>query len=216
MTLNGSIPEFRAYIRRSYYTHNTKDHGSIFDEVMVFGIQSMPARILTFHCLWDFGMVRARVPLSEVYIKKDIVDVPLHYKQLWDCFSTDFSITVFRYLENSRCKVTLKDGSQVWATYMFTVDWFGNALSLIPQEAKSAWILKSDAGYLLAQPLNRLVFADQNFVTAPFPVRRSEIKVDNQFPSVEAYSDRWVTEDTDCYYYDVKPKPCPTTDSDKR
>jgi hypothetical protein len=213
--LNASCIEFRALVRRSYYTHNTKDHGNIFDEVMVFGIQSMPGRILTFHCLWDFGMIRARVPLSELYMKKDVVDVPLHYKQLWNCYSENFAITVFRYIEGNKCKVILKDGSMVWATYMFTVDWYDCPLSNIPQDAKSANVCFTDSGFLVAQPNNRLIWTDQSFVTRDFPVERKEIKVDNQFPSVESYSDKWITEDSDCFYYDIKSQPCPTTGSDK-
>ena len=31
-----------------------------------------------------------------------------------------------------------------------------------------------------------------------------DIKVDNSLPSVETSSDRWISEDGDSYYYDIK------------
>jgi hypothetical protein len=33
---------------------------------------------------------------------------------------------------------------------------------------------------------------------------KKDIKVDQLLESVESYSDRWVSEDTDSFYYDIK------------
>jgi len=55
-------------------------------------------------------------------------------------------------------------------------------------------------------PNNRIFWRDSNWVTKEFPVSPSQIKVDTELPSVENQSDRWVSEDTDSYYYDVVKK----------
>jgi hypothetical protein len=54
--LNISIPEFKALARRSWFTKNVEDN-DVFDRVYVFGIQSVASRILTFHCMTDYGML---------------------------------------------------------------------------------------------------------------------------------------------------------------
>jgi len=40
-------------------------------------------------------------------------------------------------------------------------------------------------------------------VTKTLPEDLKQFKVDNDLPSVENVSDRWVSEDSDCFYYDI-------------
>jgi hypothetical protein len=152
----------------------------------------------------DYGMLRSRVPISEIFLKEPTKDIPNHYKQLWDCFSENVTSTQFDYLSGKRCEVVLKDGEKVWATYMFTIDWFNNPYSDEPTDYKCGHILVADDGYILCQPNNRIYWKDSNFVTQDFPLEKKNIKVDYDLPSVESYSDRWVSEDTDSFYYDIK------------
>jgi len=84
------------------------------------------------------------------------------------------------------------------------VDWYNNAYSDEPSDYKCGHILVADDGYLLCQPNNRIFWKDSNWVTKPFPMDLKEIKVDRVLPSVETMSDRWVSEDSDSYYYDIK------------
>lgn len=200
--LNSDIPFFRAFVKRSYYTHN-KEHDNTFDEVCAFGVQCVTNRIVTFHVMTDFGMNRARVPLSALYWKIPEKDIEPHFKQLWDSFGEDFSVTQFSYLNGKRCIVTLKDKIEVWATYLFTIDWFNNSFSESSVDAKSCHILLADAGYFLGQPNNRIVWRDMNFITREFPVPKKDIKVDKEFLRVETFSDKWISEDGNSFYYDI-------------
>jgi hypothetical protein len=52
-------------------------------------------------------------------------------------------------------------------------------------------------------PNNRIFWKDSNWITKEFPIDPKDIKVDNHLPSVESVSDRWVSEDTDSFYYDI-------------
>jgi hypothetical protein len=85
-----------------------------------------------------------------------------------------------------------------------TVDWYRNPYSDEPSDYKCGHILIGDDGYLLCQPNNRIYWKDSNWVTNKFPIEPKEIKVDTDLPSVETLSDRWVAEDGDCYYYNIK------------
>jgi len=200
---NENIPSFKALIKKSYLTKN-EDDSKTFIKVYCFGIQSACSRILTFHVLTDDGMLRSRVPISEIYTKQPENDIPFHYKQLWDCFSNNVTVTKYDFLEFHRCQIVLKDGSLIWGEYMFTVDWFDNPYSDEPSDYKCGHILKSDDGYLLCQPNNRIFWKDSNWVTKKLPDDLKQFKVDSELPSVENQSNRWVSEDTDSFYYDMK------------
>lgn len=152
----------------------------------------------------DYGMLRSRVPISEIYLKEPTNDVPYHYKQLWDCFDNNVSVIVYDYLKDLRCRVILKDKTLIWATYMFTVDWYDNPYSDEPTDYKCGHVLVSDDGYLLCIPNNRIVWKDSNWITKEFPIDMKKIKVDNELLRVETVSDKWVSEDGDSFYYDIK------------
>jgi hypothetical protein len=198
--LNINIPYFKCLVRRSHYTHNEEDV-DIFDEAYAFGVQSVTGKILTFHIMTDFGMLRSRVPLSEIFLKRPVRDIPFYFKQLWDCFSENAAMTEYSFLKGKRCEVVLRDKVKVWATYLFTIDWYDNPYSNEPSDYKAGHVLAGDEGYLLCMPNNRIYWKDSNWITKSFPL--ANIKVDKELPSVESVSDKWVSEDGDSYYYDL-------------
>ena len=203
MLLNASISSFKCLVRQSWFTKNEADADQ-FHECYAFGIQSVAGKMLTFHVMTDYGMVRSRVPLSEIYWQTPTSDVPYYYKQLWDCFGEHYTVTTFEFLQHKRAKVILRDRSAVWATYLFTVDWFNNPYSEEPSDYKCGHVLLADPGFLVCQPNNRLFWRDSNWVTKPFPIPLHDIKVDQTHVSVETVADRWVSEDTDKFYYDIE------------
>jgi hypothetical protein len=202
MKLNSNIPSFKALVKKSYFTKDPNDINEYYN-VYVFGIQSVGGKILTFHVLTDSGMLRSRVPLSEIYTKIPTNDIPFNYKQLWDCFSENVAVVEYDFLAFHRAQVVLRDGSKVWATYILTIDWYNNPYSDEPSDYKCGHVLESDDGYLLCMPNNRIFWKDSNFVTKPLPDDLKQFKVDTELPSVENQSDRWVAEDSNSFYYDL-------------
>ena len=200
--LNANIPSFKALVRKSYFTKNQKDYNEFYN-VYVFAIQSCAGTILTFHVMVDNGMVRSRVPISEIYTKIPINDIPFNFKQLWDCFSENVSVIEYNFLAYHRAQIVLRDNSKVWGTYMFTIDWFNNPYSDEPTDYKCGHIFESDEGYLMCMPNNRIFWKDSNWVTKKLPDDLKQYKVDTELPSVENQSDKWVTEDGDSFYYDM-------------
>jgi len=202
MVLNHNIDNIKCLVRLSHFTKREEDKDT-YHNAYAFAIQSIAGKILTFHIMTDYGMVRSRVPISEIFFSEPTKDIPFHFKQLWDCFSENVSVICYDYLCEKRCQVVLKDGSMVWASYMFTVDWYNNAYSDEPTDYKCGHILAADDGYLLCQPNNRIFWKDSNWVTKSFPIEPKEIKVDSELLSVETISDRWVSDDGDSYYYNI-------------
>jgi hypothetical protein len=200
--LNSNIPFFKCLVKQSYFTKDEKD-SNIFHDCYAFAVQSITGKILTFHIMTDYGMLRSRVPISEIYMKEPKQDVPFHFKQLWDCFDNDVTVITYEYLKEKRCKVIMKDKTFAWATYMFTVDWQNNPYSDEPSDYKCGHVLQSDDGYLMCMPNNRIFWKDSNWVTKDFPVEPKNIKVDTELLSVESVSNRWITEDTNSFYYDI-------------
>jgi hypothetical protein len=202
--LNLNIDNLKCYVRLSHFTKKEEDYNT-FHNVYLFGLQSVSNKILTFHGMTDYGMLRSRIPLDQIFFTTNPVnDIPAHFKQLWDCFSENASVIKYDYLETKRCQVVLRDGLKVWATYLFTIDWFDNPYSEEPTDYKCGHVLKADNGYLLCQPNNRIYWKDSNWITKDFPLNPKEIKVDAELISVENVSDKWVSEDTNSYYYDIK------------
>jgi hypothetical protein len=202
-TLNENIELFKCYVRVSHFTKNEADNNT-FHKAYAFAIQSVAGKILTFHIMTDYGMLRSRVPISEIFFQIPENDIPYHFKQLWDCFSENVSVTTYDYLYEKRCQVVLRDGSLIWATYLFTVDWYRNPYSDEPSDYKCGHILIADDGYLLCQPNNRIYWKDSNWITKDFPIDKGNIKVDDDLPSCEIVSDKWVTGDSNNYYYEIK------------
>ena len=202
MKLNSNIPSFKALVKKSYFTKDINDTNEYYN-VYVFGIQSVSGKILTFHVLTDSGMLRSRVPLSEIYAKIPTNDIPFNYKQLWDCFSENVSVVEYDFLAFHRAQVVLRDSTKVWATYIFTIDWYNNPYSDEPSDYKCGHVLESDDGYLLCMPNNRIFWKDSNFVTKPLPDDLKQFKVDTDLASVDNQSDRWVAEDSNSFYYDI-------------
>jgi len=200
--LNENIELFKCLVRVSHFTKNPEDDNK-FHKAYAFAVQSVAGKILTFHVMTDYGMLRSRVPISDIFMNEPTKDIPFHFKQLWDCFSENVTVTTYDYLYEKRCQVVLRDGSKVWATYLMTVDWFRNPYSDEPSDYKCGHILIADDGYLMCQPNNRIYWKDSNWVTNQFPIEPKSIKVDTELPSVETLSDRWVADNGDCYYYDI-------------
>ena len=203
MKLNSNIPSFKALVKKSYFTKNQADEKEFYN-VYVFGIQSCSGKILTFHVMTDTGMLRSRVPLSEIYFKEpenDILDI---FKQLWDCFSENVSVIEYDFLSYHKAQIVLRDGTKVWGTYLFTVDWYDNPYSNEASDYKCGHIFRADDGYLLCQPNNRIFWRDSNWITKELPEDLKQFKVDTELISVENVSNRWVTEDANSFYYDIK------------
>jgi hypothetical protein len=200
--MNININPFYCYIKKEHlFSYDEKSEE--FEYVLAFGVRSVPARALLFHVMTEGGAQRANVPISALVHKKDAENTPLDYLQLWDCFGKEINVVVFDYLVNKRCQIVLKDKTTRWGTYMMTFDWENNSYSDTPQDYKNAHLIKLDNGCFALQPNNRIFWRDSNFITKPINISNvPKYKVDNKVFVCEV-SDRWTSQHTDCFYYDI-------------
>jgi hypothetical protein len=101
-----------------------------------------------------------------------------------------------------KCKVLLKDKNWYQGEYVFTIDWIGGDWAEEASDYKCGHLIKLDNGCYAIQPNNRIYWlGDPSFITEPlteFPgykINTHNWKCENQ--------DKWVTENTDNYFYHI-------------
>lgn len=200
--LNISIPHFYAKLRDEHlYQHDGREG---FQDVVIFGVQSVAGKAMTFHIMTEEGAVRSRVPIHMLAWKDTAVKKSLDHLQLWDCFGENVTVVTYDYLAQSRVQTVFKDGTKEWGSYVMTFDWFNNPYSAEPTQYKAAHLIKLDGGNFTLQPNNRLMWKDMSFTTKPFP-KKPDWKVDDKDWVCESVSDRWVVHhENDSYYYTVE------------
>ena len=201
--MNTNINPFYCYVRREHL-FAYKSNFDEFEYAYAFAARSTPGRALTFHIMTEHGAQRANVPISALVHKTDAEKLRLDELELWDCFGDKISCITFNYLINKRCKVVLKNKNFAWGTYMMTFDWEDNPYSDTPNDYKNAHMIKLDNGCFALQPNNRILWRDSNFISDPLDINNlPKYKVDKQLFVCEN-ADKWTTENTDCFYYDIK------------
>jgi hypothetical protein len=203
--LNCDIPVFDCLIRKEYL-YDLKEHHGEYEDVTVFGLASVYGRAIGFHLLTEKGAQIARVPLSALVTKEHKPHLPLHYLELWDCFSYNVSVTQFGWLAESRCKVILRDKQVYEGSYYATVDWYGNHDSEEPGEDghKNAHIVFLDCGCIAAQPNNRILWHEPSGITNPCKLElgeRPDYLINTHKWKCEI-DGRWTAEDSYAMFYD--------------
>ncbi len=203
--LNSNVPVFDCKIR-SEYLYDLQSHHGEYENVTVFGLASIQGRALGFHLLTERGAQMARIPPSALTFEEHDPHLPLHYLQLWDCFSYNVSVVDFDWLHEMRVKVILRDHQVFEGSYMFTVDWFGNNDS---EEAgddghKNAHVIQLDCGCITAQPNHRIIWHEPSCITNPYRIdkgERPDYLINTHKWKCEIDS-RWCTEDSYRMFYD--------------
>lgn len=203
--LNEDVPIWDCQIRAEYL-YDLQDHHGEYVDCCVFGVASIYGRALGFHVLTQGGAQIARLPISALVHKQHEPHLPLHYLQLWDCFSYDFSVHKFSYLSEMRCKTVLRDKQMYRGTYLFTVDWYGTNDAEEPGEDghKNLHVLALDCGCYAAQSNNRIIFQEPSCGVSQWKLEegeRPDYRINTHKWKCEIDS-KWTTEDSYYYFYE--------------
>lgn len=203
--LNTDLPVFDCFVRKEYLYDLQAYHGE-YEHCTVFGLASVQGRALGFHVLTEKGAQIARLPVSSLVTKEHPPHLPLHYLQLWDCFSYEVSVCQFSWLQEMRCKVILRDKQLFDGTYYVTVDWYGNHESKEPGEDghKNAHVIFLDCGCIAAQPNNRILWHEPSFITNPCKPEmgeRPDYLINTHKWKCEL-DNKWTAEDSYRMFYD--------------
>lgn len=125
-----------------------------------FGVCSIPGRMWGCHLLLENGAVYRSVPPHAISFTEELVPYTAKQSQLWDCYSSTFSIVEYNYLYGLRCKTLPSKES---GRYLFTAIPYGEGFSEYPEQAKEFFFIQLDSGRLCILPTNKIVFEDASF-----------------------------------------------------
>jgi hypothetical protein len=208
--LDVSTPPLKVYIRKEYLYDEEKHHGE-FEEGVVVSAKSLPGTALLFQVLLNNGVLRDKLPISALVHKKDAPVLPLHFLQLWNCFSYSVVVQEIQFLCGMRVEVLMKNKKWVPGEYVMTFNWSAESVLGVsyswaeePSEHKSGHLIALENGCYTIQPNNRLKFSEPSFITKPFP-EKPDYKVCTKVYNCETMG-KWVTEDSDNYFYGIEEK----------
>jgi hypothetical protein len=163
--------------------------------------------VALFQVLLNNGVLRDKLPshafLTAPELPKD--DLPFHYLQIWNCFSSNFTLLTLNYLYDTRVSVFMKDKKWYDGNYYATINWGEDnqdcdlTLAQDPMEHKSHHIILLDNGQIALQPNNRMKWSEPSFVTKPFP-ENPDFLVNKEWFNSEGF-EKWETEDSERYFY---------------
>lgn len=198
-----SIPIFKAYLKAEYL-YNLESHQGELIPVVVFGLTSLAGRAVGFSVMTNQGAQFARIPVNALVSKENAAMLPLDWLQLWDCFSYQVMAVEYAYLSEQRCKVLLKDKQYYEGQYLFTIDWVGGDYAEENSEYKCGHVIALDNGCFAIQPNNRIFWlGDPSFIVDPLKGNPG-YKVNTHNWKCENSGTKWVTENSDQYFYAVE------------
>ena len=199
----------KVYVRNEYMYQNQKGHGE-FTPAVVLSVRCMPGQAVLFQVLLDNGVVRDKLPCHALLTKPESPenDLPLHFLQIWNCFSYNFTLFQISYLPDAPVEVYMKDKKWYSGKYFATINWGANdmntdlSLAEDPMEHKAHHIIFLNNGQIALQPNNRVKWSEASFVTKPFP-DKPDYLVNDGYYNVEV-EEKWRTEDSDRMFYDTE------------
>lgn len=207
---NINIPSIECYVRGEYL-RNMEDSFDKRFPCIIFGFSSIPSRTPLFHFLMEDGGIWWRMPISAFCSKKDSPCQPLDELVLWDSFSYYPSVCVFDIFKNKKMTYTTRNRSKFSGDYLMTLDWssghpnhLDTGFSEAPGQHKCGHIINLDNGNFAIQPNNRILVHDPSFC-----VKHGDLQIDRKLNTIKWSTEKtpkWITEDSDDYYYDIKNK----------
>ncbi len=204
--IEGNFFPMKVFVRNEYLYQFKKGKGE-FTEGVIISVRCMTGQVALFQVLLNNGVLRDKLPshalLTEPEIPKE--DLPFHYLQIWNCFSSNFTILTLNYLYDTKVSVFMKDKKWYDGSYYATINWAENnqdcdlTLAQDPMEHKSHHIILLDNGQIALQPNNRIKWSEPSFVTKPFP-ENPDFLVNKEWFNSEGF-EKWATEDSQRYFY---------------
>lgn len=216
--ISANIPLItNCYLSDAFLYNKLIEETSDLIPIEIFGITCLSRRCLLFQVMSDKGARFARVPIHYIFSSTTYNQahlLPLDWLQLWDCFSSVFTVVKYDYHKHSKAKIQLKDKTFATAKYLFTIDWgetpdypYGGGENAGNHKEHHIFqgIEREDGTpiiQLFAQPNNRVIWQDAgSFIANPLKTK-PDWKVFSKEFSCEAVESKYVSEDTDNIWYE--------------
>jgi hypothetical protein len=165
--LFGSLPRhLYCYVERRFVA---KTAGRPLEPCTWFGLTSVPGRAWGLTVLLESGALYSNVPPHAIVFGDQVAAAvnasnlqlalwTIGEAQAWDCFGYDFALHEYEHLAGRDVEAKIAGLEQlVDGAYLFTAQHYGDAYSLVPEQAKQFHFLQLENGRLAALPANRLV-----------------------------------------------------------
>lgn len=205
--LNVNVPAIECFVRGNFLRDQQDSHELTFP-CYIFGAASIPDRVLMFHFLMEDGGIWWRMPINAFCWKPDAPEMDIHDLVLWNSFSPHVTLTVFDQLRGMRMEYSDRHKVKHQGVYMMTFDWHWPEANTTnvgwsenPGQHKCGHLIKLDNGNFALQPNNRIILKDPS-ITVKLGKPVIERIINHTMWSVED-ADRWVTEDSENYFYSI-------------
>jgi len=165
-TGSGSLPQHIYCHVERLYTRNGIQDGT--EPCVWFGLRSYPGRAWGCHVMLECGAVVRDIPLDGLLqnARDDSDGWLLDMAQHWDCYSNQFSLVRYTYLQGLEARVKCgrgEDEEEHLGEYLFTACPMNDGFSAEPEQSKEFMFLALRNGYYTAQPTNRVLFIERSF-----------------------------------------------------
>lgn len=128
-----------------------------------FGLVSFPGRMWGCHVMLECGAIYRNVPLHHLAIRPGALSWHPSQAQTWDCYGHSFSLHEYTFLKARRMICRLKDNSEPWGSYLFTIAPMLDSWSEHADQSKEFMVVALDNGRYTAQPTDRILVEDRSF-----------------------------------------------------
>lgn len=150
---------FECFLRRRYLFQGELPEGERkWAYARVVALRSAPGWALCAEVALDEGALYGPLPLAALAWKEGAPERQLQELQPWDSFGPDF--TAVRLTGMPPRAVCRLASGEVPASYLFTVDWWGNPWSENPQQGKRGHVWALEDGNFALLPNNRVRVVD--------------------------------------------------------
>lgn len=205
--LTSSVPPIFCFVRKEFLFNLEKEYVGQFEECILIGVECIQNRGPTFRVLLNNGASYTGLPICAICFSENTL-LSQDLVSLWDCHSYHFNVYQFQFFKNKKAEIKLKNGELRTASYLFTISYCGQELNAADcsygeaVDKKDAHFFRTDDGYLISYPNNRIKWIDLDFVTESFdwtnpPKYRILEKV------YTSENSNWKCKNSDAYFYDI-------------
>jgi hypothetical protein len=167
---NCDLPRHLYGYVRGQFLRNLCDMDGGLRQCVIFGIESVPGRALSFHILLDNGALVSQVPIHALCHRSDLELQPRPLSELlrWDCFGWRVSAIEFAYLREVGFTVKSRSGAIDSGQYVCTIDFLDNGYSENPEQHKHFHLIALDDGNYTLATNDKCQAIERSFVEDPF------------------------------------------------
>ncbi len=199
-----SLPPIKCFVRKEFLYNFERGQGELEPAIWV-SLKALRGQVFRIESLLpNYAALYDKLPIHAYVWKTEHGNLPVDTLQLWDCMGYRFTIIEKIGLRNLGVKFLGKDKEWHHGSYLFTVDFCADEMTLDTgfteqaEEHKSFNFIRLENGQFAAQPNNRCLWYDQSLI--PSEVKFPDFQAARQIYSVDG-TRKWAADDN--WFYQI-------------